>query len=87
MYIVNVHCDTIRPFGYERVYLPLCKVANTPFLIQWDELLAWNVRSYCTCILALAADYSYSHITNTKTTQKFAFGRSQLTRYIDLMLG
>ena len=24
----------IRPLGYERVYLPLCKVADTPFHIQ-----------------------------------------------------
>ena len=23
-----------RPLGYERVYLPLCKVADTPFHIQ-----------------------------------------------------
>ena len=25
--------------GYERVYLPLCKVADTPFHIQGDEIL------------------------------------------------
>ena len=36
---------TIRPFGYEKVYLPLCKVADTPFHIQEDELLG-NV-SHC----------------------------------------
>ena len=23
-----------RPFGYEKVYLPLCKVADTPFYID-----------------------------------------------------
>ena len=28
-----------RPLGYERVYLPLCKVADTPFHIQDDKLL------------------------------------------------
>ena len=28
----------IRPFGYKRVYLPLRKVADTPFHIQGDEL-------------------------------------------------
>ena len=28
-----------RPPGYERVYLPLCKVADTPFHIQGDDLL------------------------------------------------
>ena len=27
------------PLGYEKVYLPLCKVAYTPFHIQGDELL------------------------------------------------
>ena len=27
-----------RSLGYERVYLPRCKVADTPFYIQWDEL-------------------------------------------------
>ena len=29
---------TNRPLGYERVYLPLHKVADTPFDIQWDEM-------------------------------------------------
>ena len=33
-----------RSHGYERVYLPLCKVADTPFHIQGDKL------SYPTCI-------------------------------------
>ena len=27
-----------RPLGYERVYLPLCEVADTPFHIQGDDL-------------------------------------------------
>ena len=27
-----------RPFGYERVYLPLSKVADTPFHIKGDDL-------------------------------------------------
>ena len=27
----------LRPLGYERVYLPLCKVADTPFHIQGDD--------------------------------------------------
>ena len=27
----------IRPLGYERVYLPLYKVADAPFHIQGDE--------------------------------------------------
>ena len=29
---------TSRPLGYERVYLPLYKVADTPFHIQGDEV-------------------------------------------------
>ena len=28
-----------RPLGYERVYLRLCKVADTPFHIQGGEVL------------------------------------------------
>ena len=28
-----------RPLGYERVYLPLAKVADTHFLIQGDDML------------------------------------------------
>ena len=30
---------TYRPLGYERVYLPLCKVADTPFYIQGDDTI------------------------------------------------
>ena len=30
--------DITRPLGYERVYLPLYKGADTPFHIQGDEL-------------------------------------------------
>ena len=29
---------TYRPLGYERVYLPLCRVADTPFHIQGDDM-------------------------------------------------
>ena len=32
-----------RPFGYKKVYLPLCRVADTPFKIQGDEL--WACRN------------------------------------------
>ena len=38
--IVNIqswNTDIIRPLGYERVYLPLRKVADTPFHIQGDD--------------------------------------------------
>ena len=30
-----------RPLGYERVYLPLCEVADTPFYIQGDDMLLY----------------------------------------------
>ena len=43
---------TILPLGYERVYLPLCKVADTPFHIQGDELCdkgwgKWKILRLC----------------------------------------
>ena len=31
--------DTVCPLEYERVYLPLCKVADTPFHIQDDDFM------------------------------------------------
>ena len=31
-------CTVIYPIGYERVYLPLYKVADTPFHIQGDRM-------------------------------------------------
>ena len=33
----------IRPLGYERVYLPLCKLADTPFHIQREDILVQKV--------------------------------------------
>ena len=33
----------ISPLGYERVYLPLCEVADMPLHIQDSELLLWNI--------------------------------------------
>ena len=32
----------IRPFGYERVYLPLCEVADTTFHIQGNDYGRWG---------------------------------------------
>ena len=34
----KIHHLTYRPLGYERVCLPLGKVANTPFHIQGDVI-------------------------------------------------
>ena len=53
--LVNVlpdqtHSLLYRPLGYERVYVPLCKVIHTPFYIQCDELYAYYyqiIRVYC----------------------------------------
>ena len=35
---------TYRPLGYERVHLPLCKVADTPFHIQGDDMYSNEVE-------------------------------------------
>ena len=49
----------IRPLGYERVYLPLCQVADTPFHIQGDDffsfLFTFNVELRCISPLSLEA--------------------------------
>ena len=37
--LINGAFGTLRPLGYERVYLPLYRVADTPFHIQGDDLL------------------------------------------------
>ena len=34
--------STFRPLGYERVSLPLCEVADTPFHIQGDDLFMFE---------------------------------------------
>ena len=39
------YCFTIRRLGYERVYLPLYKVADTPFHIQGDGFDPGTPRS------------------------------------------
>ena len=31
---------TVNTLGFEKVYLPLCKVADTPFPIQGGELIS-----------------------------------------------
>ena len=37
---VNKNCtNIIFPLRYERVYLPLCKVVDTPFYIQRDYIV------------------------------------------------
>ena len=34
----GLYLGIFRSLGYEKVYLPLCKVADTPFHIQRDDL-------------------------------------------------
>ena len=39
---------TDRPLGYEMVYLPLCKVTDTPFHIQSDDIgTIWGLKPRC----------------------------------------
>ena len=38
-HFVFAHRFTLHPLGYERVYLPLCNVADTPFHIQGDDFV------------------------------------------------
>ena len=40
-----IHTVYFRPLGYERVYLPLCKVADAPFHIQGDEMMGQPLLS------------------------------------------
>ena len=42
--VVMLWPDTNRPFGYEKVYLPLRKLTDTPFHIQGDELFRVHVE-------------------------------------------
>ena len=37
---VYLRISAYRLLGYERVYLPLCEVSDTPFYIQGDDLLS-----------------------------------------------
>ena len=41
-----------RPLGYERVYLPLCKVAGTHFHIEEDYIIfTFGIYDYTTAML------------------------------------
>ena len=42
----NVTNDQISLLGYERVYLPLFKVADTPFHIQGDKLFVSDAHQF-----------------------------------------
>ena len=38
---------TRGPLGYERVYLPLCKVADTPFHIHGNDVSLTGIIIHC----------------------------------------
>ena len=40
-----------RLLGLERVYLPLCEVADTLFHIQWDDIYTWDVNDIIMIIM------------------------------------
>ena len=53
---VYIHCEyhashSICLLWYERVYLPLSEVADTPFHIQADELSPLNRQTHIVCML------------------------------------
>ena len=49
---------TNRPIGYWRVYLPLCKMADTSFNIQGDKIkTVFDVMLEHPCVLAKETNY------------------------------
>ena len=48
-----------RPLGYKRVYLPLFKVADTPFYIQGDIYLMWSGLIQLVSYVDLTCLYAY----------------------------
>ena len=46
MHAVFKFVSLYRPLGYERVYLPLCEVADTPFHMQGDDILTLMTLKY-----------------------------------------
>ena len=56
---------TYRPFEYERVYLPLFKVSETPFHIQRDDMFI----SHASLTLSLAAKLLIKYMILTYFTK------------------
>ena len=50
-----------RLFGYEKVYLPLHKVADTPFHIQGDDVLSTTKSVLCSVTFEEEVNY-ISHV-------------------------
>ena len=54
----DIVCSIIRYLGYERVYMPLCKVADRPFHIQGDDMSC----NLCNRIMEKAKANLYANI-------------------------
>ena len=73
--MVDMDLYTIRPLGYERVYLPLYKVADTPFHIHMNctqfsptrlsHLFAMS-NEHSFTLWALSSQYKYIFINSWK---------------------
>ena len=70
-----------RPLGYERVYLPLCKVADTPFHIQGGDIYYISTLHPPSYLIYLFTHLKVNcyHIIIIKSMYKFL---SHFTKYI-----
>ena len=48
------------PLVYERVYLPLCKVADIPLHIQGDQMVAHHVSVPLLCHVWVSSNLKYT---------------------------
>ena len=67
-----------RPFRYERVYLPLCKVADTPFHIQGDDLLSLFAPRLCQTSRGVDSGHSPETVPVCVAIHDEGHGRSQM---------
>ena len=78
---VTAHVHSYRSFGFERVYLPLYKVADTPFHIQRDDiletiLLRWSLLCFwvvCFLFHSLEAGIAKAHSTLKLKGNKYIY--------------
>ena len=60
-HVINQQNNPVsRPLGYEKVYLPLCEVADTPFHIQEEEVIYQVYSKYITCVVCNQVIYTES---------------------------
>ena len=60
----SVVCRINRPLGFERGYLPLCKVADTPFHIQGDKIKRLKTAIDCSILKSMS---SIAHISRSSS--------------------